>query len=333
MRYLSLFSGIEATSVAFEPLGWQPVAFSEIDPHASAVLAHHWPNVPNHGDVTQFDWSVYRNAVDLVIGGSPCTTFSPMGQRQGLADPRGQLSLGFMEILRRVRPRWVIWENSCGALGSNGGSDLASILGAFTGLRITTPKRWATSGILAGIRNAYSVAWRVFDAEYFGVPQRRRRLFVVGHLGDWRPPTGVLFEPQGVSGGFETGEESSNQSTDRDPNRPRVLAFSANDHGQDIGYDVSPTLRAGGFTTSHMNGGCKVAIVHEGVDKSVPPRTLTPVEGLRLQGFPDTHLDLKYKGKPLAKCHRYKLIGNSMAVPVIRWLGERIQEVERYAPR
>jgi DNA (cytosine-5)-methyltransferase 1 len=180
MKYLSTFSGIEAATVAWHPLGWEPVGFSEIEPFPCAVLKHHYPQTPNYGDITQFrTWSV--EPFQLLVGGSPCQSFSVAGLRKGLADERGNLMLEFGRLAEHYRPTWVVWENVPGVLSSNGGRDFASFL-----------------GMLAEF--GYGFAYRVLDAQYFGVPQRRRRVFVVGHLGDWRPAAAVLFDPHSLSG-------------------------------------------------------------------------------------------------------------------------------------
>ena len=180
MKYLSTFSGIEAATAAWHPLGWEPVGFSEIEPFPCAVLAHHYPNVPNYGDITKFrTWAV--EPFRLLVGGSPCQSFSVAGLRKGLADERGNLMLEFGRLAEHYRPTWVVWENVPGVLSSNGGRDFASFL-----------------GMLAEF--GYGFAYRVLDAQYFGVAQRRRRVFVVAHLGDWRPAAAALFEPHSLSG-------------------------------------------------------------------------------------------------------------------------------------
>ncbi len=187
MRYLSVCSGIEAATVAWHGLGWTPVGFSEIEPFPSAVLAHHYPNVPNFGDMTKHEqWPLQPGSIDLLVGGTPCQSFSVAGLRKGLHDPRGGLMLTYLEIARRLRPRWVVWENVPGVLSSNGGRDFGSFLGAM--------------GLLG-----YGVAYRVLDAQWVrthghprAVPQRRRRVFVVGCLGDWTRAAQVLFERESV---------------------------------------------------------------------------------------------------------------------------------------
>jgi len=200
MKFLSVCSGIEAASVAWNPLGWQAVAFSEIEPFPCAVLAHHYPDTPNWGDMTKYkEWPDV--AIDLLCGGTPCQSFSVAGLRKGLDDPRGNLMLTFGAIAGRYRPRWLVWENVPGVLSSNGGQDFASFLGLLTGQVVKVPAGgWNNSGVVSGIRDAYGVAYRVLDAQYFGVPQRRRRVFVVGCLGDWRGAAAVLFERHSLSG-------------------------------------------------------------------------------------------------------------------------------------
>ncbi len=187
MRYLSVCSGIEAASVAWEHLGWTPVGFSEIEPFPAAVLAHRFPNIPNYGDMTQHEsWPITRGAIDLLVGGTPCQSFSVAGLRQGLADPRGNLMLTYLAIADRLRPRWLVWENVPGVLSSNGGRDFGTFLGALGQL-------------------GYEWAYRVLDAQYLrvggwprAVPQRRRRVFVVGCLGNGAAAGEVLALAEGL---------------------------------------------------------------------------------------------------------------------------------------
>ena len=182
MRYLSVCSGIEAASVAWAPLGWEPVAFSEIDPFPCAVLRHHYPGVPNLGDMTRFkDWPLDGTAVDVLVGGTPCQSFSVAGLRAGLADPRGELMLTYLATALRLRPRWVVWENVPGVLSADHGRAFGTLLGGL-----------AECG--------YGFAHRVLDAQYFGLAQRRARVFVVGHLGSWQRAAAVLFELSSLRG-------------------------------------------------------------------------------------------------------------------------------------
>ena len=502
MRFLSVCSGIEAASVAWNPLGWKAVGFSEIEPFPCAVLAHHYPDTPNHGDMTKFEGWPDAN-VDLLCGGTPCQSFSVAGLRKGLADPRGNLMLTFGAIAAKYRPRWLVWENVPGVLSSNGGRDFGAFLGMLGQL-------------------GYGFAYRVLDAQYFGVPQRRRRVFVVGCLGDWRRAAAVLFERHSLSGdsaprrearegsagraegsvavgfqssqsgvrlgdthatldanngsrrhngvihatafggnntagpidvatarnacasasasgrmdfetetflvqpahtlrgeGFDASEDGAGRGTPLVP-----VAFSCKDYGADAG-EVAPTLRSMGHDKSHANAGGQVAIafnarqdpdhwhdrtgpldtdgstqavsyaIQAGALRTNPNsgpdgvgvqadhaytlearaevqavafqergrkdgrsfdvggdvayaltapsgggraqernvltptmqvRRLTPTECARLQGFPDDYLDITYRGKPAADGPKYKALGNSWAVPVVRWIGERIQE-------
>jgi DNA (cytosine-5)-methyltransferase 1 len=179
MKYLSVCSGVEAATVAWHDLGWQPVAFSEIEKFPSEVLNFHYPNVPNVGDMTKYkEWNL-NDSIDLLVGGTPCQSFSVAGLRKGLEDPRGNLMLTYVGILDKFRPKWCVWENVPGVLSSNGGRDFGAFLGALGEL-------------------GYGWAYRVLDAQHFGVPQRRRRVFVIGCLGDWNSPAKILFEPESL---------------------------------------------------------------------------------------------------------------------------------------
>lgn len=185
MRYVSVFSGVEAATVAWEPLGWEPVAFCEIDAFPSAVLAERFPDVPNLGDITQVDWEEFKRdfgAVDLVVGGSPCQSFSTAGKREGLAGASG-LMWEYVRCVQSLRPRWFVWENVKGCLSSgpdkgSNGEDFRCLLASMDEL-------------------GYGLAWRVLDAQFFDVAQRRERVFLVGSLGDGRCAD-VLFEPDGL---------------------------------------------------------------------------------------------------------------------------------------
>jgi DNA (cytosine-5)-methyltransferase 1 len=189
MRYLSVCSGMEAASVAWHPLGWTPVGFSEIEPFPCAILKHRFPNIPNHGSLTEYQsWPIEPGAIDLLVGGTPCQSFSVAGLRKGLADPRGNLALTFLGLADKLKPRWIVWENVPGVLSSGGGRDFGSFLGALVEL-------------------GYGFAYRVLDAQHFGVPQRRRRVFVVACLGDWRAAAEVLSLREGLRGYLETGNK------------------------------------------------------------------------------------------------------------------------------
>ena len=179
MKYISLFSGIEAASVAWEPLGWEPVAFCEIDAFPSAVLAHRFPEVPNIGDITKVDWREYHGSIDVVVGGSPCQSFSIAGKREGLAGESG-LMFEYIRAVREIMPRYFVWENVPGALSCEKGAAFRQLLSEMDAL-------------------GYGLAWRVLDAQFFGVAQRRRRVFLVGCLGDAERAAEILFEPESLS--------------------------------------------------------------------------------------------------------------------------------------
>ena len=537
MRYGSVCSGIEAATAAWHHMGWEAAFFSEIEKFPCAVLEHRYPDVPLHGDFTTIKENEYGK-IDLLVGGTPCQSFSVAGLRGGLDDDRGNLALEFCRLAQREQPRWIVWENVPGVLSSSGGRDFGSILGALEDL-------------------GYGLAYRVLDAQYFGVAQRRRRVFVVGYLGDWRPAAAVLFERHSMSGHPAPSREKRQEATDaaatgtggsggdggvrpdldtfecggigsysasdnsspllrtgadlgpgcealiastfnedgtartltarydsspcvdrgpdvvgtlrakrpgeggiqgdfdhivpvvspalntqsgshhapdtkayvatypinsmnafRSPDaapstglgvghdgeamytltkgdhhavaattqvigfdgynndvtgdvtktidtgadyhhvpiafssnmsvpdcqtdgttptmklgghgggNPPAVAFSAKDYGADATEELSPTLRAGGFTNSHQNGGVMPAV---SILSTV--RRLTPVECERLQGFPDNFTAIPWRKKGAEDCPdgpRYKALGNSMAVPVMRWIGERINLIDDY---
>lgn len=293
MIYGSVCSGIEAATVAWDPLGWDAAWLSEIEKFPSAVLAHHYPEIPNLGDMTKLhENKIFQESrIDLLVGGTPCQSFSVAGLRKGLDDPRGNLALEFLRLVDISKPRWFVWENVPGVLSSSRGRDFGSFLGAIQQL-------------------GYGFAYRILDAQYFGVPQRRRRVFVVGYLGDWRPAAAVLFESESLRGnpaksgkkrkavaaltstGVGTCGADDNQAqaghlipswwdggqtaqtldavlakgqTMPEKNRfpavlvPQPICFSAKDYGADAG-NKAPTLRSGGHTTSHANAGVMPAV-------------------------------------------------------------------------
>ena len=408
MKYLSVCSGIEAATCAWHSLGWQPEAFSEIEKFPSKVLAHHYPNVPNLGDMTKFEeWDL--ESIDLLVRGTPCQSFSVAGLRKGLSDPRGNLMLTFGAIAHRFRPRWLVWENVPGVLSSAGGRDFGTFLGMLVEL-------------------GYGWAYRVLDAQYFGVAQRRRRVFVVGYFGDFKRAAAILFERHSMSGhpapSRETGQEVAGTFKARANSGgwghdvdlaasgymrtvPKVtLCLNAGGmRRQDVEsetilpvysqygevaasltarHDSSPCADRGGnvvvqsigVTIHSTNGTARVASftdtssalrsrIPSGVENSTTTavmqlvgalacntgpnghdagnfacnqavnaghvlpagmavRRLTPVECERLQGFPDNYTNIP----GAADGPRYKALGNSMAVPVMHWIGKRITQVE-----
>jgi DNA (cytosine-5)-methyltransferase 1 len=191
LRYLSVFSGMEAATVAWHQMGWTPVGFSEIEPFPSEILKHHYPTIPNYGDITQYkQWPIERGSIDLLVGGSPCQAFSVAGLRKGLDDPRGNLALTFLGLAEKLRPKYILWENVPGVLSSSGGEDFASFIGALA-------------------QFGYGFAWRVLDAQYFGVPQRRKRVFLLAIDGasNWKAAGEILFEPEGLRGDIAEGDK------------------------------------------------------------------------------------------------------------------------------
>lgn len=448
LKYISLFSGIEAASVAWEPLGWEPVAFSEIEPFPCELLKQRYPNVPNLGDITEIDWSAYRGAVDLIVGGSPCQSFSIAGNREGLKGESG-LMFEYIRAVREVLPRYFVWENVPGALSSEQGAAFGQLLHEMD---------------VCG----YGLAWRVLDAQFFGVAQRRRRVFLVGCLGNGGGPAQILFDGESMRWDYPSSRDkrkslaehvksgirrcytmlvrcgcagggkgaliqddvsatlsTSNVQTVFQPVEPECYCLQGNMIGRDdkngpqgdgINEDVAYTLNTTDRhavaylpfdptqITSQANGSnpqwgdpchtlsskgkppnvicmsdasAKAAIddnlsgtLHVGGDPSFVAieasngedvigalcardykgvgsqyvsegkvitqqteaayivRKLMPVECERLQGFPDGWTDIEFKGKPASDAARYKALGNSMAVPVMRWIGERINSFE-----
>ena len=345
MKYGSVCSGVEAATVAWHPLGWQPQWFSEIEAFPSAVLNHHYPDTPNLGDMTKYkEWPNDRS-IDLLVGGTPCQAFSVAGLRKGLDDPRGNLMLTYLAIAAQYQPKWLVWENVPGVLSSNRGRDFGTFLGALGKL-------------------GYGFAYRVLDAQYFGVAQRRRRVFVVGYLGDWRRAAAVLFERESLSGHSAPSREAREEAAGYTSNSfgsysegVGTIRAAGGDLGGGSETLVAKTLTTG--TGRQFNAETESFVTEQksvntitasygmgGVDWETKPlvfgaqqlshtvRRLTPRECERLQGFPDDYTRIPYRNKTADDCPdgpRYKAMGNSMAVPVMRWIGKRIQHVEALA--
>ena len=385
MNYLSVCSGIEAATVAWHHMGWKPVGFSEIENFPSQVLAHHYPQVTNFGDMTKYkEWKL-DDSIGILVGGTPCQSFSVAGLRKGLDDPRGNLALTYVGILDKFRPKWCVWENVPGVLSSGNGRDFGAFLGALVEL-------------------GYGFAYRVLDAQNFGVAQRRRRVFVVGCLGSWESAAKVLFESESLSGNIKksrkSGQEIAGTITARFGN-------SRNNHEEIAPTWLSKTastLNASfedklGLENQHINSGAPLFVMQPipihaqatqykggganrnndgkgnglGIGKPGDPmntldtvsrhavaftteqtpkfnneqaltltqsehkhsqcvlnnmavRRLTEVECERLQGFPDNYTNIK---ENCPSSPRYKALGNSMAVPVMRWIGDRINLINK----
>ena len=279
MNYLSVCSGVEAATVAWHKLGWNPVAFSEIEKFPSEVLAHHYPGVPNLGDMSNYkEWNFGEKTIDLLVGGTPCQSFSVAGLRKGLEDPRGNLALIYCGILDKFRPKWFIWENVPGVLSSSKGKDFGSFLGAVGEL-------------------GYGFSYRVLDAQNFGVPQRRRRVFVVGHLGDWRPAAEVLFEPESLSRHIEESRKKRKET-------PRDTT---------LGIDTSGPLAARDYKDMGTDGLNKTSA------KMIPEvaKCLTTGIGTRLDSETDTFVTQVFENHPSDS--RVKEMGETCQTVTSTW--------------
>lgn len=415
--YGSICSGIEAATVAWEPLGWKAAWFSEIEAFPSAVLAERWPEVVNLGDMTKIAAAVRAGKVqapDVMVGGTPCQAFSIAGLRYGLADARGQLTLSYVELANAIDDKRIergeeesifVWENVPGVLSSHDnafGCFLAGLAGESCELEPAGGK-WTHSGCVYGPQR--TIAWIVKDAQYFGVAQRRKRVFVVASARKGFDPGQVLFESEGVRRDTPPSREPQTAvaaltargvgtcgADDNQAQAGHLLAFGGGNtrgnidvaacltaKGQRIDFDVETFAVSfaensrgeiryqngdGSITGALSTGGGKpgqgipaICIQHASIgrhDNAGPQgkgwqedvaftmdsrssadvvqfgyqvRRLMPVECERLQGFPDNHTLISWRGKEATECPdgpRYRAIGNSMAVPVMRWIGERI---------
>lgn len=261
MKYISFCSGIEAASQAWHSLGWKPLAFCEIDKNASRILAHHYPNVPNLGDFTKVDWSQW--SADICVGGTPCQAFSVAGLRKSLSDERGNLSLEFIRAVNIIRPRFVVWENVPGVLSTPDnafGCFLAGLVGCEE--PIVFEQGWPNAGVVDGpLRRC---AWRVLDAQYFGLAQRRRRVFVVASSGDGPHPAEILFEWEGMRRDSppsrQAGEGAAEGAHDGIPGSlcardSKTVGNQFVNEGKVFPCSVTHSLRADGFDVSEDGTG------------------------------------------------------------------------------
>ena len=334
MRYGSVCSGIEATTVAWRPLDWECAFVAETEPFASAVLKERLPEVPNLGDFTKITEGLYEGEIDLLVGGTPCQSFSNGGAKGGIADPRGNLALEFARLAERTHVRWLVWENVPAVLAINGGRDFAAILSEFAGWDVQTPAGgWRNAGIVTGAPGRLGVSWRVLDARYTrvpsfpgAVPQRRRRVVLVGRRDCWRSAAEALLGGElcggsapprreaGVfasenAGGCASGECFPIDMMNLERRRAGIRAKCYDEAGA-----AMYTLRAG-----HVNAVCTPTQL----------RRLLPGESETLMGLPPGWTDIPWKGKPHAPDgFRHRACGNSMCVNVMRWVGERIAAVE-----
>lgn len=293
LRYISLFSGMEAASAAFQSLGAdaQPVAFSEIDPSACAVLSHKWPAVPNIGNISKFDWSKYRDSANIVLGGSPCQSFSTAGKRLGIEDPRGNLALEYLLAVRDIHPGCFVYENVPGLLTSSGGRDFGTFLDEVE-------------------RIGYACAWRILDSQFFGVPQRRRRLWIVGMPAGHPRVRGTLAEILDLGHGQEGHPPARGPKRVLDAHLDAERPLAADFRNGRLS-PIAATLQRHPTSLNARSGVLEAGGIL---------RRMTPLECQRLQGFPDTWLD----GIPLSDAAIYRLTGNSWSVPVASWILNRI---------
>ena len=266
LSFGSVCSGIEAASVAWEPLGWRASWFAEIEPFPSAVLAYHWPQVTNLGDMTKIRERVTSGEVsapDVLVGGTPCQAFSVAGARKSLSDDRGQLTLEYVRLLNEIdaarsirgeQPAIAVWENVPGVLNTKDNA-FGCLLGALAGEECElqpSGKKWGNAGCVFGPQRA--VAWRVLDAQYFGVAQRRRRVFVIASAREGFNPTEVLFEFDGVR-----RDSAPSRETGQDSTAGVGVGFAESSFGQyrECATDSGTLKRSGGV----LAGGSETFIV------------------------------------------------------------------------
>ena len=298
MRYGSVCSGIEAATVAWRPLGWRCAFVSEIDEFASEVLKRRLPGVPNLGDFTKIREVDYGDGIDLLVGGSPCQSFSSGGSKGGIADPRGNLALEFARLAQRARVRWVVFENVVGILTSNGGRDFAALLSEFAGWDVGVPEGgWRNSGVVTNAPGRFGVSWRVLDARHTrvpsfpgAVPQRRRRVILVGHRGDWPRAAEALLGGELCGGDACPRREAGVFPAAGAGTRPAGECFPIdmmNIEGRTGRLRTKCYDEAGAamytLRSSHVNAVCTPTQL----------RRLLPVESERLMGFPDGTLMLQ----------------------------------------
>lgn len=332
LRVASVCSGIGGAELAFEGLG--PSVFAaETEAFPRAVLRHHYPELRLYGDFRDIPAST--GPVDVLVGGTPCQSFSVAGLRRGMEDERGNLALEYLRLADCLRPRWVLWENVPGVLSSNGGRDFGSFIGGLG-------------------ECGYGWAYRVLDAQHFGLAQRRKRVFVVGCLGDWRRACAVLFEPASLRGNTPPRREARERTAPTLASRATaggglgtdfdcdggLIAYSGNNTAGSI--DVATAVNAHGGPHGRLDFDSETFIAHslradgfdaseDGTGRGTPlvaqrslVRRLTPTECERLMGVPDGYTAIMFRGKPAADGPRYRALGNAFAVPVVRWIARRI---------
>ncbi|TKV13931.1 DNA cytosine methyltransferase [Citrobacter sp. wls619] len=398
LTYCSVCSGIEAVSVAWRDLPFRPLWFSEIEAFPCAVLAHHWPDIPNQGDMTTLAARISRDdipAPDILIGGTPCQSFSIAGMKLGLNDPRGQLTLAYIRLADAVDQKRkekeqneaiIVWENVPGVLSDSTnafGHFLAGLAGADNAFTPGNPPaagksstywrwskkarqhipKWPRAGCVYGARR--TIAWIVRDAQHFGLAQRRKRLYLIAGAGEDFDPAEILFEFTGLRRNTAPGGSAES---------PATGSATAGTGGESDYQTVYNKRCVGVYAASHIHSTCTASDYKDAHDLVVFPavciaantierkpqsgghhlgmspelcytldtshsshavitdytvRRLMPLEYERLQGFPDHFTRIPWRGKLATDCPdgpRYKALGNSMAVPVITWLGKRLNE-------
>lgn len=285
--YGDVCSGISAPTVAWKPLGWRCAFYSEIEKAPRAVLAHHYPTAPTHGDFTTIKAGDYE-PIDLLVGGTPCQDFSVAGLRKGLAGERGNLTLEFVRLAQRLQPRWLVYENVPGILSQDEGR----AFGAFLGLLGEC---------------GYGFAYRILDAQYAGVAQRRERLFLVGHLGDWRRPAAVLFDAASLRWDSPPSREKGERVAPTIASRATAGGGLGTDFDLDGGLvarslNAHPSRIDGESETFIVNGNSTPEVSHE---RAFPLRAddgsgnrQCIAHSLRADGF-DASEDGTGKGTPL----------------------------------
>lgn len=311
MKYFSVCSGMEAATVAWEPLGWECEGLCDFASFPQKVLKHLYPDAPFYSNMLNLlnDEKFKKSNFDVFVGGTPCQAFSSAGFGKGMDDERSQLAIEYGRILDEKSPKYNIWENVNGVFNKKHKEGLCDIISSFTGVDFRPDNINRGGGIVQGTKR--SIAYRVFDSQYFGVPQRRKRVYIVGYRGtDWRVPAAILFD----EGCFKKFEEENRIK--RDERTKSVL-------GQ---IRIAGTITKS-FSKTLTDGFGKISTSNYWVDEG-GIRTFTEKELLRLQGFPDDYLDFNINGKRPSYSNVKGIVGNSMTVNVMRWIGERIQTVE-----
>lgn len=342
LRFASVCSGVEAPSLAWESLGWEPQFYSEIEPVPALILDHHWPEVPNLGDMSAIPYEDWTRKVDVFFGGTPCQAFSVSGKRGGLKDARGNLALTFAIAADIIDPDYVVWENVPGVL-SDDTNAFGCLLGALSGEDdplLPPGGKWAHAGFVLGPKR--TIAWRLLDAQRFGLPLQRNRVFVVAAArGSSADPRAVLFEQDGLSGDSHAGgapaEEVPADPAGGDPVRGRERG----EHGEFVYGNAEGSRGLPYLTSSNLmkgvNNQTPLLAFKIDADRKMTldgdgdwwVRRFTPLETERLMGMPDHHTRVPQGKRETADQPRFKAIGNSIAVPCLRWIGERIERFDR----